>query len=118
MQTLWLIVLCGALAIAYAIWATRWVLSQDAGSERMQEIAAAVREGAQAYLKRQYSTIAIVGMDKKKENSSAEARDIPASWPAAIVDIEREVPGNTADKIWQAPIQMACPKLISSMCQV
>ena len=38
MQTLWLIVFCGALAIAYAIWATRWVLSQDAGSERMQEI--------------------------------------------------------------------------------
>jgi K(+)-stimulated pyrophosphate-energized sodium pump len=62
MQTLWLIVLCGALAIAYAIWATRWVISQDAGSERMQEIAAAVREGAQAYLKRQYSTIGIVGI--------------------------------------------------------
>jgi K(+)-stimulated pyrophosphate-energized sodium pump len=62
MQTLWLIVLCGALAVAYAIWATRWVLSQDAGSERMQEIAAAVREGAQAYLKRQYSTIGIVGI--------------------------------------------------------
>jgi len=62
MQTLWLIVLCGALAIAYAIWATRWVISQDAGSERMQEIAAAVREGAQAYLKRQYSTIGVVGI--------------------------------------------------------
>ncbi|HUC50462.1 MAG TPA: sodium-translocating pyrophosphatase [Xanthobacteraceae bacterium] len=62
MQTLWLIVLCGALAIAYAIWATRWVISQDAGSERMQEIAAAVREGAQAYLKRQYSTIGVVGV--------------------------------------------------------
>jgi K(+)-stimulated pyrophosphate-energized sodium pump len=62
MQTLWLIVLCGALAVAYAIWATRWVLSQDAGSERMQEIAAAVREGAKAYLRRQYSTIALVGI--------------------------------------------------------
>ncbi len=61
MQTLWLIVLCGALSVAYAIWATTWVLSQDAGSERMQEIAAAVREGAQAYLRRQYSTIALVG---------------------------------------------------------
>src|ERR1700729_176738 len=62
MQTLWLIVFYGALAIAYAIWATRWVISQDAGSERMQEIAAAVREGAQAYLKRQYSTIGLVGI--------------------------------------------------------
>jgi K(+)-stimulated pyrophosphate-energized sodium pump len=62
METLWLIVLCGVLAILYAIWATRSVLSADAGSEKMQEIAAAIREGAQAYLKRQYSTIAIVGI--------------------------------------------------------
>jgi K(+)-stimulated pyrophosphate-energized sodium pump len=62
MTTLWLIVLCGALAIAYAIWATRSVLQSDAGSARMQEISAAIREGAQAYLKRQYSTIAVVGV--------------------------------------------------------
>src|SRR5579863_2145358 len=62
METLWLIVLCGVLAIVYAIWATRSVLSAPAGNERMQEIAAAVREGAQAYLKRQYSTIAAVGI--------------------------------------------------------
>jgi K(+)-stimulated pyrophosphate-energized sodium pump len=62
MQTLWLIVLCGVLAIAYAIWATRSVLAANAGSEKMQEIAAAIREGAQAYLKRQYSTIAVVGI--------------------------------------------------------
>jgi K(+)-stimulated pyrophosphate-energized sodium pump len=62
MQTLWLIVFCGVLAIAYAIWATRSVLAADVGSERMQEISAAVREGAQAYLKRQYSTIAVVGI--------------------------------------------------------
>src|SRR3984885_6754565 len=61
MQTLWLIVFCGVLAIAYAIWATRSVLAADAGSEKMQEISAAVREGAQAYLKRQYTTIAVVG---------------------------------------------------------
>src|SRR6204780_2690227 len=62
MATLWLIVLCGVLALAYAIWATRSVLAADPGSEKMQEIAAAVREGAQAYLKRQYSTIAVVGV--------------------------------------------------------
>src|ERR1700722_15015123 len=60
MNTLWLIVVCGALAIVYAIWATRSVMAADAGSERMQEKSAAVREGAQAYLKRQYSTIAVV----------------------------------------------------------
>jgi K(+)-stimulated pyrophosphate-energized sodium pump len=62
MTALWLIVVCGVLAIIYAIWAIRWVLAADAGSPKMQEISAAVREGAQAYLKRQYSTIAIVGI--------------------------------------------------------
>jgi K(+)-stimulated pyrophosphate-energized sodium pump len=62
MTALWLIVLCGALSIAYAIWATTSVLNADAGSPRMQEIAAAVREGAQAYLRRQYTTIGMVGV--------------------------------------------------------
>jgi len=62
MHILWLIVLCGVLAIVFAIWATYSVLQADPGSARMQEIAAAVREGAQAYLRRQYSTIAIVGV--------------------------------------------------------
>ena len=62
MTALWLIVFCGALAIAYAVWAIRSVLAADAGSARMQEIAAAVREGAQAYLKRQYTTIGAVGI--------------------------------------------------------
>ena len=52
MNTLWVIVGCGLLAIVYGIWATKSVLSADAGSARMQEISAAVREGAQAYLKR------------------------------------------------------------------
>jgi Na+/H+-translocating membrane pyrophosphatase len=55
MTALWVIVLCGALSIVYAIWATSSVLKADAGNARMQEIAEAVREGAQAYLKRQYS---------------------------------------------------------------
>src|SRR6516162_3944873 len=62
MTALWLIVLCGVLAIAYAIWAIREVMAADAGSARMQEISAAVREGAQAYLKRQYTTIGAVGI--------------------------------------------------------
>ena len=62
MTALWLIVLCGVLAIAYAGWAVQSVLAADAGSARMQEIAAAVREGAQAYLNRQYTTIGIVGV--------------------------------------------------------
>jgi len=62
MTTLWLIVACGALAILYGIWATMSVLSADQGTARMQEISAAVREGAQAYLRRQYTTIGIVGV--------------------------------------------------------
>ena len=62
MTTLWLIVLCGVLALIYAIWATSSVMRADPGNAKMQEIAAAVREGAQAYLRRQYTTIAIVGI--------------------------------------------------------
>ncbi|PJG54454.1 sodium-translocating pyrophosphatase [Bradyrhizobium forestalis] len=62
MTALWLIVLCGVLSVVYAIWATSSVLGADAGSPRMQEIAGAVREGAQAYLRRQYTTIGLVGI--------------------------------------------------------
>jgi K(+)-stimulated pyrophosphate-energized sodium pump len=62
MTTLWMIVGCGVLAILYGIWATVSVLRADPGSPKMQEISAAVREGAQAYLKRQYTTIGIVGI--------------------------------------------------------
>src|SRR4051794_41028732 len=62
MTALGLIIACGLLAIVYGIWAIWSVLQADAGSARMQEIAAAVREGAQAYLKRQYTTIAMVGI--------------------------------------------------------
>src|SRR5579885_883409 len=62
MNTLWAIVGCGGLAVLYGIWATGSVLRADSGTAKMQEISAAVREGAQAYLKRQYATIAMVGV--------------------------------------------------------
>src|SRR5258707_10477545 len=60
----------------------------------------------------------IVGIETKNEKSKAADLDMPASCPAAMVDIEREVPGNTADKIWHNPTQIACPRLISSIFQV
>src|SRR6266404_7593909 len=62
MTVLWGIIACGLLAIVYGIWAIQSVMASDAGTQKMQEIAAAIREGAQAYLKRQYTTIGLVGI--------------------------------------------------------
>ncbi|MBI3778872.1 MAG: sodium/proton-translocating pyrophosphatase, partial [Gammaproteobacteria bacterium] len=53
---------CAAAAILYGVVSINWVLGKPTGSDRMREIAAAIQEGASAYLNRQYTTIAIVGV--------------------------------------------------------
>jgi K(+)-stimulated pyrophosphate-energized sodium pump len=62
MDLIWLVVLAGLLSIAYGVKTSLAVFAADPGTARMQEIAGAIAEGAQAYLKRQYLTIGLVGL--------------------------------------------------------
>jgi len=62
MTALWVIIAAGALSIVYGAYTIRSLMSADAGTARMRDIAGAIQEGAQAYLTRQYTTIAVVGI--------------------------------------------------------
>src|ERR1700743_2975056 len=76
-SAVWLAIASGVVAILYGVVSMRWILAQPAGNPRMQEIAAAIQAGARAYLNRQYSTIAVVGI------ILLVVLGLPLGWPPA-----------------------------------
>ena len=65
---------CAGVAILYGLYLTWWLLKQPAGNERMREISRAVQEGAAAYLRKQYTTIAFVAVAVPRDRLLQRAR--------------------------------------------
>ncbi len=86
MNPIWLVLVAGVLSLVYGVVTTAQLMAADAGSPRMQEIAAAIAEGAQAYLRRQYLTIAAVGI------VIFVVLGFLLSWPVAIGFAHRRDP--------------------------
>ncbi|NQV85554.1 MAG: sodium/proton-translocating pyrophosphatase, partial [Woeseiaceae bacterium] len=77
-MALWLSIGAGALAVLFGIFSTQWIIKQPTGTSRMQEIQAAIQEGANAYMNRQYMTIGAVGV------VLFFALGFALKWPTAI----------------------------------
>src|SRR4051794_2817012 len=58
----WIIPVAGALAVLFAVYLARWVIARDQGPQAMQDVAATIYEGAVAFIRRQYTTIAIIAL--------------------------------------------------------
>ena len=97
MTAMWLIILCGLAAIAYGVWATQSVLAAEAGNARMQEIAAAIREGATAM---------------STANSTSEERLTCKSLPSSAVssDLSRDSEGRIRRRLRESSSPIFDPR--------
>ena len=97
MEYEYIIIGCGILAVLYGAVTSKSILSLSAGNERMQEIAAAIQEGATAYLNRQYMTISLVGV------VVAIILGLALSWTSAIGFVIGAVLSGAAGYIGSSP---------------
>ena len=81
---LYAIPVAGVLALLFAFWRASWVSKQDAGTDRMKEIAGYIQEGAMAFLTREYRVLAIFVLVVAALLAWSGSREAESSWMAAI----------------------------------